>query len=110
MRLLAMSEPAGHPMLRICGDGGVCSGLLATRITAIARRSAARNRMSLMTLGQASASTQICMVIALNPRPLQTGQPQAQAQTDAGGVADFHETDLAGALRSEERRGGGEWR
>src|SRR5690606_25666719 len=32
-----------------------------TSVTGIRVRSAARNRMSLMTLGQASASTQMCM-------------------------------------------------
>src|SRR5262245_61370 len=41
-------------------DDGARRSLLATRVRGICARSAARNRMSLMTLGQASASTQIC--------------------------------------------------
>ena len=42
-------------------EGGVRSGLFATSVIGISGRSAARNRMSLITAGQASASTQICM-------------------------------------------------
>src|SRR5437899_649071 len=42
------------------GEGGVRSGALATSVVRICARSAARNRISLMTCGHASASTQIC--------------------------------------------------
>src|SRR3989337_3472307 len=42
------------------GDGGVRSGALATSVVRTCARSAARNRISLMTWGHASASTQIC--------------------------------------------------
>ena len=52
------------------GEGGVGMGWLATRVSGRPTRSAARNRMSLMTLGQASASTQICMAAALPRAPL----------------------------------------
>src|SRR5882762_3513496 len=42
------------------GEGGVRSGALATSVVRTCSRSAARKRMSLMTWGHASASTQIC--------------------------------------------------
>src|SRR5213593_3572599 len=42
------------------GDGGTRSSVLATSVVMICARSAARNRISLMTRGHASASTQIC--------------------------------------------------
>src|SRR5258706_13160031 len=48
-------------MVLIYADGGVRRGLLATSVTAIFMRSAARNRISFTGLGQASASTQIRM-------------------------------------------------
>ena len=41
-------------------EGGVRSVVLATSVVMTCARSAARNRISLMTWGQASASTQIC--------------------------------------------------
>jgi hypothetical protein len=44
------------------GEGGTRSSLLATSVVMICARWAARNRISLITTGQASASTQICMV------------------------------------------------
>jgi hypothetical protein len=52
-------------------DGGVRSGLLATSVNATLVRSAARNNISLIGFGHASASTQIRMaltpLIALPP-------------------------------------------
>lgn len=42
------------------GQGGVLREWLATRVTGVPVRAAARNRMSRITAGQASASTQIC--------------------------------------------------
>src|SRR2546427_3043777 len=42
------------------GDGGTRSSVLATSVVMSCGRSAARNRISLMTRGHASASTQIC--------------------------------------------------
>src|SRR6266851_9727101 len=56
----ATLKPCGTRIARMNGDGGVQRSLLATRITGTCVRSAARYRISLMTLGQASASTQIC--------------------------------------------------
>src|SRR5688572_23411359 len=41
------------------GEVGIRSGVLATSVVRTCARSAARNRISLMTCGQASASTQI---------------------------------------------------
>ena len=41
-------------------EGGVRSVVLATSVVVTCMRSAARKRISLMTWGQASASTQIC--------------------------------------------------
>src|SRR5262245_4890298 len=43
-------------------------GWLATSVTSTRARSAARKRISLMTVGQASASTQICTSRALRSR------------------------------------------
>jgi hypothetical protein len=47
-------------------DGGVRTGWFATNVSLIPARSAARNKISLITLGQASASTQIRIVIPSN--------------------------------------------
>jgi hypothetical protein len=58
--LSATSKPPATCRLRTKREGGVRSHWLATRVTWTCARSAARNRMSLITPGQASASTQIC--------------------------------------------------
>jgi hypothetical protein len=54
-------EAAGTWMARMKREGGVRNIWLATSVVWICRRSAARKMISLMTPGQASASTQICM-------------------------------------------------
>src|SRR5436190_20251488 len=55
----ATSNPPATWMLRMKREGGVRIHWLATSVTATASRSAARNRISLITAGQASASTQM---------------------------------------------------
>ncbi|MNV85163.1 hypothetical protein D3C71_1790980 [compost metagenome] len=59
MALSATSSPGGTCRKRITGEGGIRSQWLATRVSGIFTRSAARNRISLITPGQASASTQM---------------------------------------------------
>ncbi len=59
MALSATSRPCGTWIERSQRDGGVRIHWLATRVSSIPTRSAARNRMSRMTVGQASASTQM---------------------------------------------------
>src|ERR1700722_12558611 len=61
IRLSAASTPCGTCRNRRFGATGNRSGLFATRVIRTPVRSAARNRMSLITAGQASASTQICI-------------------------------------------------
>src|SRR6185437_7529696 len=55
-------------MARRLGMRGICNGWLATKVTATPVRSAARNSISLMTFGQASASTQIFAPATFHPR------------------------------------------
>src|SRR3989454_546000 len=61
MRWSAPSKPFGTRMARMKGDDGVRSSVLATSVITTCARSAARNRISFMACGQASASTQICI-------------------------------------------------
>src|SRR5580698_3734721 len=61
IRLSAASKPCGTCRKRRFGATGKRSGLFATRVIRTPVRSAARNKMSLITAGQASASTQICI-------------------------------------------------
>src|SRR5258708_25161113 len=61
MWLSATSMPRGICSARMYGEGGVRSALFATSVICSLVRSAARYRMSLITAGQASASTQMCM-------------------------------------------------
>jgi hypothetical protein len=49
-------------MVLIKADGGVRKNWLATRVVLICALIAARNKISLITTGQASASTQIFMM------------------------------------------------
>src|SRR6185369_14946680 len=66
----AMSNPAATWMVLIKPDGGVRNGLLATSVNWVFRRSAARNRISLIGFGQASASTQMRMSALSQTGPL----------------------------------------
>src|SRR5258706_1623095 len=59
--LSATSYPASTCILVMNVDGGVESAWFDTKIKAVLVRMAARNKMSLIILGQASASTQICI-------------------------------------------------
>ena len=59
--LSATSKPATTCSILTLAKGGVRSAWLATRVTLMPVRSAARNSISLITTGQASASTQICI-------------------------------------------------
>src|SRR6266436_5515250 len=61
MRLSAASKPGGTCRNRRFGALGSRRGLFATRVSRTPVRSAARKRISLITTGQASASTQICI-------------------------------------------------
>lgn len=61
--LSASSKPAGTTIELISGDDGIERDMLATSVSSICRRVATLKRISLMTLGQASASTHMCIVI-----------------------------------------------
>jgi hypothetical protein len=60
MVLSAASKPLATCMALIKAEGGVAMTQFATNIKGSCLRSAALNKISLMTLGQASASIQIC--------------------------------------------------
>src|ERR1700730_9091930 len=59
IRWSATSEPCATRTVRMKSEGGTRSGLLATSVVRTCARSAARKRISLMTCGHASASTQM---------------------------------------------------
>src|SRR5437879_5664096 len=82
-------------MVRMYGDVGVReSGMFDTSVVRTCERSAARNRISLMTCGHASASTQMCMGLkVVEGRHGFAGTPRA--------LAVFEERHgFAGALRT----------
>src|SRR5512146_2773629 len=72
--LSATSKPAGTCRARIYFDGGQYNSLFATSVNWICSRSAARNRISFMTFGHASASTQICIT---SPAATTSTSPEA---------------------------------
>src|SRR5260370_4264826 len=61
IRLSAASNPGGTCSERMFSAKGSRSGLFATSVIRTPVRSAARKSISLITTGQASASTQICI-------------------------------------------------
>jgi len=65
--LSATSKPDVTCSTRRLGSRGMARGRLATSVTVTPVRSAARKRISLMTFGQASASTQMLAVVTLAP-------------------------------------------
>src|SRR3972149_9366440 len=102
--LSATSKPLGTWMALMNGDRGACRSRFATSVSGMRVRSAARNRISLMTKGQASASTQICThspLLAHPGRRPSTGQyakvpraldePDERDDDDTHGAAGHHQ-------------------
>ena len=72
--------PCGTCSARMYGEGGVRSSLFATSVIGIFERSAARYRMSLITAGQASASTQMCTCYLENRKQKKKKPPEGGFQ------------------------------
>src|SRR5260370_4634127 len=71
----ATSEPCDTRTVRMKSDGGTRSALLATSVVRTCTGSAARYRISLMTWGHASASTQIRTRFHPGPRGDESERP-----------------------------------
>src|SRR5688572_2670581 len=107
MRLSATSKPFSTCSVRIRAERGMRSGALAMSVSSTPTRSAARKRISLMTFGQASASTQMRTLSATGNHA--EADPQGQhAESHARQHVAARDQDLAATQQVEgfEAEGG----